>query len=200
MKKVMFLILFALVMGNYIFSQQSHLKENNAKVVYPMAIFEPNQPQNVLETSSVSKKVKFQLFASENFKNDFVQKTMTNPMVIACNYDKSFKAGTLVNIDLSSEMDFDSFKSLLISSGIQYVSVEDTLLPINSWHPFTKEQMLKIAQLNLNIYNIEAKRNWVLNHPEQLEMAKTNGWFDENTQLLKNARKEKKMYINEILN
>jgi len=199
MKTAMFILSFTLIMGNYMFAQQTQLKDNRLKVVYPMAFFEPNEPQNVLETWSITKKIKFQLFSDESFKEDFCKKVMTNSMVIACNYDKNFKAGTLVNIDLSPEMDFDGFKLLLMSSGIQYVSVEDTLLPINSWHPFTKEQMLKIAQLNLNIYNIEAKRNWVLNHPEQLEMAKSNGWFNENTQLLENARKEKKMYINEIL-
>lgn len=196
----MFFIFFSLIMGNFIYSQQSNLKENNTKVVYPMAIFKPNEPQNVLETESVTKKIEFQLFSSENFKKDFSEKIMTNPLVIACNYDKNYKSRTLVRMDLSPETDFDNFKSLLKSSGIKYVSIEDTLLPIDNWHPFLKEELAKITQLNTNIYNIEFKRNWVLERENERKMAIENGWLDENTNLLKNAKKEKVEYIRQILN
>jgi len=187
-------------MGNYLFSQQSHLKENNAKVVYPMAIFEPNEPQSVLETGSVTKKIKFQLFSSEPFKEDFSKKMMKNSMVIACNYDKNFKAGTLVSMDLSPETDFDSFKTMLKSSGIQYVSVEDTLLSIDNWHPFEKEQLQKIMQINQHLYNLKAKRDWVLEHEDQKAMAIENGWMDENTKLIEKATQDKKTLIHEFLN
>lgn len=199
MKNVMFFLLFTLVMGNYLFSQQSHLKENNAKMVYPMAIFEPNEPQNVLETGSITKKIKFQLFSDASFKEEFCKKVMTNTMVIACNYDKNFKAGTLVHIDLSPETDFDIFKNILKSSGIQYVSIEDTLLSINNWHPFEQEQLQKIMQINQHLYNLKAKRNWVLEHEEQKKMALENGWMDENTKLIEKATQDKKTLIHEFL-
>lgn len=187
-------------MGNYLFSQQSNLNENNAKVVYPMAIFKPNEPQNVLETGAVTKKIEFQLFSTEEFKKSFSERVMTNSLVISCNYDEKYKSGSLVHMDLSPETDFDNFKSLLKSAGIKYVSIEDTLLLIDNWHPFLKEELAKIAQLNTNIYNIEFKRNWVLERENERKMAIENGWLDENTNLLKNSKKEKLEYIRQILN
>jgi hypothetical protein len=200
MKNVMFLALFSLIMGNSLFSQQSHLKGNDAGVVYPMAIFPPNSPQAILETGAISKKIQFQLYSSENYKNEFSKNILADKSVISCNYDKNFKAGTLVNLDLSPEADFDFFKALLKKNGIQYVSIEDTLLAIDNWHPFTKEQLARISQLNLNIYNIEFKRNWVMERENERKMAIENGWMEDNDNLLKNARKEKKEYIRQQLN
>ncbi len=104
-----------------------------------------------------------------------------------------------MKLSLSPEYDFDALKQLLIENQVNYVGIEDTIIPITNWQSFTEEQIKQIEQLNANISNIEAKRNYVLQNPQYLEMSKENGWLLENERLLNEAKIAKKNYIRQIL-
>lgn len=189
MRKFVILILVSTCINQLTFSQE--------KKVYNTAVFDKNMPHAVLSSNPPQKDIQFEIYGSSAFKNSFNQYILQNSMVISCRNDQ--KMNQKIHLSLSPEADFDFFKSLLKQSGIEYVSIEDTIIPINSWHQFTQEQIQRLWQLNHTIVNIEGKRQWVLQNPAQLEMAKQNGWWEDNTKLLENAISEKKNYVRQIL-
>jgi len=199
MRKLTFVLITLIYLTNNAFSQQTHLSGKTEKVVYPMVIFQPNEPQSILDAGATTKTISFQIFASESYKESFSGNILKNNTVISCKLDKKAKAGATINMDLSPEVDFDYLKNLLKENGVMFVSVEDTLLNINNWRAFTTEEMKKINQLNQVIKNIVTKRNWVLENEQQKQLALSNGWMDENDMLLKNAKEAKAEYIRQIL-
>jgi hypothetical protein len=160
-------------------------------------VFNPNEPQKALLTNGYQKNLTFYVFAPATFKETFKSNLMKKNGIIDCSYDK--KSTNLMKLSLSPEYDFDALKQLLIENQVNYVGIEDTIIPITNWQPFTEEQIKQIEQLNANISNIEEKRNYVLQNPQYLEMSKENGWLLENERLLNEAKKAKKNYIRQIL-
>jgi|GEM_PF-5054416 hypothetical protein len=189
MRNLIVLILVSFFSNQLTFSQD--------KKVYNTVVFEKNMPHEVLNSNPPQKDLQFELYGSALFKNSFNEKILQNKMVISCRNDN--KNAQRIYLSLSPEADFDFLKSLFQNAGVEYVSVEDTIIPINSWYAFSPEQIRRLWELNHTIINIEGKRQWVLQNPAQLEKAKQNGWWEDNTKLLENAIREKKNYVRQII-
>ncbi len=188
--KTKLLTLFIIFSWLGVYSQQTSR-------IYNTVVFPPNMPHSVLTSNPPQKDIPFELYGEPSFIQQFTSKINQNSLVISCIPDS--KSPKKYNLSLSPETDFDALKAMFIQSNVQYVSVEDTIIPIEAWHAFTEDQIRRLWELNFTLTNIEAKRQWVLQNPAQLEQAKHNGWWDDNTQLLNKAIHDKKNYIRQIL-
>lgn len=186
--KLLILILFITCLWGH--SQQT-------SKIYNTVVFPPNMPHSVLTSNPPQKDIPFELYGEQSFIQQFTSKINQNSLVISCMPDA--KSSKKFNLSLSPETDFDALKAMFINANVQYVSVEDTIIPIQAWHPFNEQQIRRLWELNFTLTNIEAKRQWVLQNPAQLEQAKQNGWWDDNTQLLNKAIQDKKNYVRQIL-
>ncbi|MCX7861680.1 MAG: hypothetical protein N2449_01635, partial [Bacteroidales bacterium] len=141
--------------------------------VYNTIVFPKNLPHSVILSNAPQKDIHFELYGNTSFIQSFASKINQNSLVISCFPDS--KKSNKFNLSLSPETGFDDLKNMLIQNNVEYVSIEDTIIPIQSWYAFSEEQVRRIGELNFTITNIEAKRNWVLQNPEQLEKTKQNG-------------------------
>ncbi len=173
------------------------LQSQQTKKVYNTIVFPKDMPHSVLQSNPPQKDIPIELYGDADFLSFFNSKILQNSQVIACTKDNKNTKKHIIS--LSPDVDFDLFKSLLISAGVEFVSIEDTILPISSWKEFSAEQARKLWEFNFTLTNLEAKRNWVLQNPDKLEMAKQNGWWEENTKLIEKTILDKKQYIREIL-
>jgi len=181
----------------YLFAFISMSYSQETKKVYNTIVFEKNMPHSVLNSNSPQKDLKIEIFGDKNFKENFSSTISKNSLVISCIPDQ--KNLQTLNLSLSPETNFDNLKLLLIECGTEYVSIEDTIIPIKNWYEFNNDQIRKLWELNFTITNIEAKRKWVMQNPAQFEKAKQNGWWDDNTKLLNEAINNKKVYLRQIL-
>lgn len=163
-------------------------------------IFPKNICQAYQNESQTPVKIEFQV---SGFSNEAAQafntKILKNDKVVSSNIAATLNQGLRVGkIEIASQTDFDYFKNIFVEGGIAFVHVEGVIMPIENWKAFTSEQCAKIAQLNLNIENIDFKLNYTLNNPTQKAMAESNGWFTEAYDLLNKAKEAKINYLESI--
>jgi len=101
-------------------------------------------------------------------------------------------------ITLSANKNFDDIKTVLQQAGISYVMFEEEVMAIEKWSSLSQDNCKKLKQLNENINNIIAKREWVLNNPTEKAKAEQNGWVEQSNIMLINAENAKKEFLKSI--
>jgi len=101
-------------------------------------------------------------------------------------------------ITLSANKNFNEIKTVFQQAGISYVMFEEEVFTIEKWSSFSQDNCKKLKQLNENINNLKAKRDWVLNNPSEKVKAEQNGWFEQSNIMLINAENTKKEFLKSI--
>ena len=163
-------------------------------------IFQNNLCQAYHNNGQTSSKIEYQIVGlSDIAANQFVTKSLKHEGIITSSISTTTNKGMRTGkIEIFSQADFDFIKNIFIEGGVAFVKVEDEIFPIDSWKLFTDEQCTKLTNLNQIIYNIETKRNWILNNPEEKEKAEQNGWFTKNDGYYNKAIQDKKEFLQSI--
>ncbi len=190
MRKSVIILVGLLLYGISLHSQET-------KRVYNTIVFPKDMPHSAFQSNAPQKDIPLEIYGTPDFLTNFNSIMMSNAQVIAC--IKNQKKSHQYTLSLSPEVDFDALKNILQATGVEYISIEDTIIPFSSWKTFTTEQVRKLWEYNFTLTNLEAKRNWVLQNPDKIEMAKQNGWLEENSKLIEKTIRQKKEFLSEIL-
>lgn len=164
------------------------------------AIFQRNICQIYYNKGQSPVKIEFQIAGlSDEAAQIFSTNALKNEKVINSNISTTLTYGLRSGkLEITAQADFDYIKNIFIENHVAFVKVEDEIYSIDNWEPLTEEQCTKVTLLNQHIYDIEHKRNWILNNPEEKAKAEQNGWFIQNDKYLDEAIKAKKEYLQSI--
>lgn len=169
-------------------------------IIAKTVIFQNNLCQAYHNSGQVSSKIEFQVVGlTEVDANQFVTNSLKHEGIITSSVSTTISKGMRTGkIEIFSQADFEFVKNIFVEGGVAFVKVEDEILPIDSWKPFTNEQCAKLTNLNQIINNIDTKRNWILNNPVEKEKAEQNGWFTQHDIYYNKAVQDKKEFLQSI--
>ena len=164
------------------------------------AIFQKNICQTYHNEGNSTVKIEFQMSGlTAESTQTFSNKALKNDKVVNCIVASTTKQGLRAGkMELAAQADFDYIKNVFIEAGVAFVHVEDLILPIENWKSFNNEQCTEIVKMNKYINDLETKRIWILNNPEEKAKAEQNGWFTQNNEFLEKAIKAKKEFVQSI--
>lgn len=173
---------------------------NAQQKVAVTVIFQNNLCQSYYNHSNVSSKIEYQIAGlTEELAQNFSLKLLKNEGVIASFISSTTNKGMYSGkLEVNPKTDFEFLKNIFIKNDVAFVNVEGEVYPIESWKQFTEEQCSKLYNFNQIIYNIETKRNWIINNPIEKEKAEQNGWFTKNDDFLNKAVNDKKEFLQSI--
>jgi len=173
---------------------------NAQQKVAVTVILQNNFCQAYYNHSQTSSKIEYQIAGLTNeSSHQFSAELLKSEGVVSSSMSSTTNKGMFTGkLEVNPQTNLEQLKNIFIKAGVAFVNVENEIFQIENWKSFTEEQCTKLSNFNQIIYNIETKRNWILNNPAEKEKAEQNGWFTKNDEYLNKAVNDKKEFLQSI--